>query len=229
MSVEPCREYRRLFKGSISLPIAGSSDAGRFADGAPLPADNRNELSWPLTEEELRRFLQSEGKTLGKAFLRWASSCGIGRANALEATQTVLFRLLMRIRAGRATRREITPGYLFRAGQREAFRQHRRSKTVLPVELAEVQDRPRRHQGGEVQHALGEALGNVLDRLPECDRELVLRCHGAGHCQTSSSDLLGVTQGNVSRRLACIRQRIRREVIAALVAQGFDRSELPCC
>lgn len=195
----------------------------------PLCAQDRTPEDPPtlLDDEALVQFLSTDGIRLGKNFLAWAMRHSISAPDAKDAIQDFLLNIVVRLRAASATSRDIAASRVFLCGRRGAIRKHLRSKRVLPAAGDAALATPSTHQADEVMQAMLAALAGALGRLPEEDQSLLSFCELGGGTQADAARQFGIRQGTVSRRLARARMLLRREIIAALVGEGFDRGELP--
>ena len=181
----------------------------------------------PLTVEELVAFLEKNGKRAGKCFMKWAKKNGISKADALDAIQDVLYGVLMRIATRDASPRHLDLPVLITSARRQAVRNHRTSKAVLPTDQMADGVAYRRLNPEEVYQAMKAAVPAALEDLEEDDRELLVFCDVQENTQKEAAKWWGVDQGNISRRLGEARRRLQRSIIAILLRNGFDRSELP--
>lgn len=99
--------------------------------------------------------------------------------------------------------------------------QSRRLQNSVPLTEAALQNRLMDERPEETPMEMRLLLGQLLERLGEFDRALIL-LYLEGHDHDAIGDILGITNTNVATRMSRIKQRLRREFAVPLTPGDKD-------
>lgn len=156
--------------------------------------------------------------------LRWTRRIGGGRVDPHDVLQDVCVLIWTHLHTVREPERTF-PAWLYRVTQREILRRRRRAWVRRVMLLDVTPERGDTAAGPERRAQMSETarlVQQVLDKLPDAQREVMVLHELEGLNQREISELLGVKLGTVKSRLRLARARFEREAAEVFPPSGGD-------